>query len=455
MRDSRREKWYGTEYTSSKIPEDFLSQIRDAFENPRRPAELHFPHKNQFIPTRLEVEKKEIAEPLKAPNIIRNDEGVRTWYKKDDQFWVPKANVNILFRTPMSAFSARTAVMGALYCEIVTDALVQYSYAACISGLAFDIDTNTSGLTMSVQGYNDKLHVLLEKALVSMRDLEIHEDRFKILHDRMTRQFRNAGYGKPFLQIRTYSRWLKADTGFLKEQLMEELKDVTAAEVQRYFPQLLAQCYIEVLAHGNLYKEEALKITDLAEKTLKPKRLPPSQWPVRRHLILPPGSNFIYERQLVDPANVNHCIEYMLYLGTSTDRDLRAKILLIAQMMGEPAFNQLRTIEQLGYVVFSGGTTIDTWAGYRIFIQSEKDCRYLEGRIEHFLTKFEKTLDKMSETEFEAHKKAAINKRLEKPKNLTEEGTRFWDHISSDAYDFLISKSLIPLVRFYLDANAF
>jgi len=345
--------------------------------------------------------------------------------------------------------------MSALYRDLVTDALVEYSYDADISGLVYEFNSYASGLTMSVQGYNDKLHVLLEKVLVSMRDLEIHEDRFKIIHDRMTRQFYNADYGQPFHQVGTYSRWLKTDTGFLKEQLMKELEDVAAAEVQRYFPQLLAQCYIEVLAHGNLHKEEALKITDLVEKTLKPKRLPPSQWPVRRNLILPPGSNFIYERQLVDPANVNHCIEYMLYLGTGADRDLRAKILLIAQMTDEPAFNQLRTIEQLGYVVFSGGMITDTWAGYRILIQSEKDCRYLEGRIEHFLTMFEKILDEMSETEFEAHKKAVINKRLEKLKNLTEEGTRFWNHIFSDAYDFLISKLFIPLVRFYLDTNAF
>jgi insulysin len=58
------------------------------------------------------------------------------------------------------------------------------------------------------------------------------------------------------------------------------------------------------------------------------------------------------------------------------------------------------------------------------------------------LTTFEKTLDEMSEDEFEGHKKAVINKRLEKLKNLTEEGNRFWNHIFSDAYDFLSSKPL-------------
>jgi insulysin len=436
------EKWYGTEYKSERIPEEFLKELREAFKDPSRPEELHFPHKNEFIPNRLEVEKKTVDTPLKTPKIIRNDEGVRTWYKKDDQFWVPKANVNIIFRTPVPNLTSRYTVMSGLYRDLVNDSLVEYAYDADISGLMYEFNSYSTGLAMSVEGYNDKLHVLLEKVLVSLRDLVIREDRFKIMHEKMTRNFHNVEYGQPFHQVGTYSRWLKNEKGFVIDQLKKELEGVTAQDVQQFFPQMLAQCHIEILAHGNLHKEEALQITDLVEKTLKPKRLPPNEQPIRRSLILPPGSNFIYERQLKDPANVNHCIEYMLYLGNPVDKNLRAKILLIAQMTDEPAFNQLRTIEQLGYVVFSGSAMTDTWAGYRILIQSEKDCRYLEGRIEHFLTTFEKTLDEMSEDEFEGHKKAVINKRLEKLKNLTEEGNRFWNHIFSDAYDFLSSKPL-------------
>jgi insulysin len=134
---------------------------------------------------------------------------------------------------------------------------------------------------------------------------------------------------------------------------------------------------------------------------------------------------------------VNHCIEYSLYTGNRYDDDMRAKLLLIGQMTDEPCFNQLRTLEQLGYVVFSGPSFSDTWAGYRILVQSEKDCRYLEGRIENFLNTFGETMGEMSEEDFEGHKKAIINKRLAKLKNLGQEDSRFWNHIYSDSYDFL------------------
>ncbi|KAF2871159.1 Metalloenzyme, LuxS/M16 peptidase-like protein [Massariosphaeria phaeospora] len=432
----QKEKWYGTEYKSEKIPEEFVKEIKDVFESKECPQELHLPHRNEFIPNRLEVEKKEVAEPLKAPKLIRNDEGARTWYKKDDQFWVPKANLNIYFRTQMPSLTARTAVMSSLYRELVTDTLAEYSYDADLAGLVYEFNNHSSGFSISVEGYNDKLHVLLEKVLVSVRDLDIREDRFKINHERMTRALRNSEFAQPFHQIGTYARWLRTEKGFMMDEHLKELDTITAKDVQNFYPQVLAQCNIEVLAHGNLHKEEALQITDLAEKIMRPKKLPPNQLPIRRSMILPPGSNFIYERQLKDPANVNHCIEYSLYLGNRLDCNLRAKIMLIAQMTDEPAFNQLRTIEQLGYVVFSGASMNDTWAGYRILIQSEKDCRYLEGRIENFLTSFETMLAEMTDEEFESHKRAVINKRLEKLKNLTQEGNRFWNHIFSDAYDF-------------------
>ncbi|KAJ4293507.1 metalloprotease [Kalmusia sp. IMI 367209] len=434
---NQKEKWYGTEYKTEKIPQDFLAEIKQAFENKTRPQELHLPHKNEFIPNRLEVDKKEVEAPLKHPKLIRNDDGVRSWWKKDDQFWVPKANVNIHLRTPMAHVSPRTAVIASLFSSLVDDALVEYSYDADISGLVYSFASHTTGLSILVSGYNDKLHVLLEKVLLQIRDLEIKEDRFKIVHDKTSRSFRNWNYGQPFHQVGTYSRNFRADSVYMNDELALELETITAEEVQRFIPQVLEQCHIEVLAHGNLYKEEALKITDLVEKIIKPKKLPVSQWPIQRSLIWPEASNFIYEQQLKDPANVNHCIEYTLYLGNRMDATLRAKQFLLAQMLDEPAFNQLRTIEQLGYVVFSGSTAGITFAGFRILIQSEKDCRYLEGRIDHFLTKFEQTLAEMSEDEFEKHKGAVISKRLESLKNLTQEGNRFWNHMFNNTYDFL------------------
>ncbi|GAT24591.1 a-pheromone processing metallopeptidase Ste23 [Aspergillus luchuensis] len=444
-----REKWYGTEYKVEDIPEDFMDSIRKAAETSpeSRLSELHIPHKNEFVPTRLTVEKKEVSEPAKTPKLIRHDDHVRLWYKKDDRFWVPKATVHVTLRNPLAYATPANLVKTKFYCELVRDALNEYSYDAELAGLDYSLSASLFGLDISVGGYNDKMSVLLEKVLTSMRDLVIKPDRFNIIKERMTRNYKNAEYQQPFYQVGDYTRYLTAERTWLNEQYAAELVHIEAEDVSCFFPQLLRQNHIEVLAHGNLYKEDALRMTDLVESTLQSRALPESQWHVRRNMILPPGANYVYERALKDPANVNHCIEYYLFVGKLDDDALRAKLLLFAQMTDEPAFDQLRSKEQLGYVVWSGARYSATTMGYRVIIQSERNAAYLESRIDAFLTGFGKSLANMSEQEFESHKRSVINKRLEKLKNLSSETNRFWSHIGSEYFDFVQNESDAANVR--------
>ncbi|KAL9599893.1 MAG: hypothetical protein Q9219_003526 [cf. Caloplaca sp. 3 TL-2023] len=445
----QKERWYGTEYRVEAVPADFQASIREAAESPTNNhiPDLHLPHKNEFIPTNLNVEKREIGEPMKAPKLIRNDEAVRVWWKKDDRFWVPKGNVYITLRNPLSKATPETAVKSNLYCELVKDALVEYSYDAEIAGLEYQLSSYSMGIDVEVGGYSDKMAVLLEKVLVSMRDLEVKPDRFKIIKERVLRGLRNWDFQQPYRQVGDFTRWLGSEKGWITEQYLAELVPMTLEDVASFYPQLLRQMHVEFLAHGNIHKEDALRMTDLVESTLRPRVLPKSQWQIRRNLLLPPGSDFTYPRTLGDPANVNNCIEYYLYVGSLADYSLRAKLLLLGQMTEEIGFDQLRTKEQLGYIVFTGAKLSATIMGYRVIIQSERAPEYLETRVNAFLTLFGSKLEAMGEEEFEGHKKSLINKRLEKVKNLDQESERFWNHICGEYFNFAQNETDVENLR--------
>ena len=73
-----------------------------------------------------------------------------------------------------------------------------------------------------------------------------------------------------------------------------------------------------------------------------------------------------------------------MHVGNRTSSTLRVTASLLTQILSEPAFNVLRTKEQLGYIVLCS-----TWvlagsgcAGIRIVIQSEKGPAYLEARVD-------------------------------------------------------------------------
>ncbi|OQV04887.1 Peptidase M16 inactive domain-containing protein [Cladophialophora immunda] len=434
----QKEKWYGTEYKVERIPTDVLSDIRKALADSESNSipELHLPHKNEFIPTKLDVEKAEVKVPAKAPKLLRNDDKVRLWWKKDDTFWVPKANLQIKIRNTVTSANTANFVKTNLFINLVKDALSSYSYDAEISGLSYAIGPDMLGFDISVHGYNDKMAVLLEKILTTMRTIEIRTDRFEIIKERMSRKYKNWAYQQPYYQIGDYTRWLLNERSWMNDAYAKELPHITVDDIRTFVPELLQQAHFEVLAHGNLYKEEAKKIGNLIESTLKSRAFPPSEWLLRRNVILPEGSNFVYKQVLGDPANINHAIEYYLDVGNVMDLDLRAKVQLLSQMTDEPAFDQLRTKEQLGYVVWSGIRPAAATMGYRVLIQSERDPDYLETRINAFLLKFKSDLESMPDEEFEGHKRSLINKRLEKLKNLDFETGRLWAYISAEYLNF-------------------
>lgn len=434
----KKEKWYGTEYTMAKISPEFMKGLQEAVSVPRgkRLSELHLPHKNNFIPNKLEVEKKEVSEPSLAPRVLRNDQDARTWWKKDDTFWVPKANVIVSLKNPIIHATAENSIKGRLFTELVRDALEEYSYDAELAGLQYAVTVDSRGLFLEISGYNDKLPVLLEQVAVTLRDIKIKDDRFDIVRERLTRGYDNWQLRSSYQQVGDYIWWLNAERDYIVEELAEELRGVTVDSVRQFQQQMMAQMHIEVYVHGNLYRGDALKVTDLLATTLKARALPQTQWSISRSLILPPGSNYVYNKTLKDPANVNHCVETWFYIGDRGNREIRAKTLLIDQMVHEPAFDQLRTKEQLGYIVFAGVRSFATTCGYRFLIQSERTPDYLDKRIEAFLVRFRGTLEKMSDSDFEGHKRSLINKRLEKPKNLDQETSRHWSQINNEYYDF-------------------
>ena len=436
--EPKKEPWYGTEYVEQDLPKDFLQSLSksEKLTSGQRTPDLHLPTKNQFIPSRLDVHKKEVAEPAKAPRLIRNEPNVRLWYKKDDQFWVPKANIQIHLRNPLPGATPQTFVMHTLMEWLLEDALVEYSYDADIAGLAYSFQGGYNAMSMAVSGYNDKMSVLLEKVLMTLKDLEIKPDRFEIIKERATRGFKNVDYNAPYSQIGQYTRYIGSEKAYIYDQLLAEIVNITVEDVRAFHKLILRKFHIEALVHGNIGREDALRVVDMVERILRPQALPDAQWPIRRSLLLPAGSHHVYQRDLKDEQNVNHCIEYMLQTGHSADRDMRARLLVFAQMTEEPAFDQLRTKEQLGYVVFSGLMSHACTDVYHVLIQSEKPPEYLEGRIDSFLVSFRDELEQMTNEKFESHKRSIINKRLEKLKNLNQECTRFWTHITTEFFHF-------------------
>ncbi|KXJ87314.1 metallopeptidase [Microdochium bolleyi] len=499
----QKEKWYGTEYTTEALPESLLADLWDIFKNKTRPAELHLPAENPFIPTNLDISNT--TDAFTTPRLLRlTAPSVRSWHKKDDTFLVPKAIITASLHHPAIYASADNEAHATLLTELVTDALQQYSYAAALAGLHYSVSLGSRGFLVYVSGYNDKLPLLLDRVLATLlRELEVREDRLEMLRERLLRACRNSELRKPCLQIPRYEPWLlsadcpSASPQRLDRQLVPGLEAITVDSMRGFREQIVRGLSVEMYSHGNVTKDEAGNVTQIVEGNLRSATVEhndqdqaPRQLDVLipRTLVIPPGVNFRYTETIRDAADVNNCISYYVQLSPSPSapssssapnrteanendsvdpdlvakRILRAKLQLICHIIRPRVFHQLRTTEQLGYVIRTrlitsqGGARGSRVCGFAIEAQSEKACEYLEQRIDAFLVTLtsspgaasdegvgstdnsgkESVLDGMTDAAFEAEKKGVVDKMLEKSKNMSQDSEKFWARIRDEGYDF-------------------
>ena len=148
------------------------------------------------------------------------------------------------------------------------------------------------------------------------------------------------------------------------------------------------------------------------------------------------ASQYVWAKEVPNPLEVNSGITYSCQIGDHADRSLRAALQLFAQIAQEPVFDQLRTKEQLGYIAQGYATASVGLMSYRFLVQSERDPVYVETRIEAVLDYLKTSIEELKDEEFEKHRQALIAKKEEKPKNLGEEGRRFWGAIGDRFYEF-------------------
>ncbi|KAI5961327.1 STE23 [Candida theae] len=439
---SRKEKWYGTEYEVQDIPKDLLDSLKapPTTHNPK----LHFPAPNPFIPTNFDILGKKSESPQIFPYLVSHDNKMNLWYKQDDQFQVPKGTIEIVFHLPAANVDIESATKSVVFAEMLDDHLNQVTYFASLVGLRVGINCWRDGFAIYVSGYNHKLPVLLNKVLDEFFNFTPSADRFAPLKFKLLKEFKNVGYQVPYNQIGTYHLQVVNEKVYDYDDKIKVLENLQFNDVEKFIKNSItsAGVFAEVLAHGNFDINNATEIRSTISRHLDSISPIMQEYDENKfHLqnyVFQPGEVTRFEVDLKDKHNINSCIEYYLQFSPTND-DVKLRVLtdLLATIIREPCFNQLRTKEQLGYVVFSGLRKGRTSIGFRILVQSERSSEYLEYRIDEFLTKFGKYVNhELTDENFDKFKQALIDAKLQKIKHLGEETSRLWNSITDGYYEF-------------------
>ncbi|KRZ92119.1 Insulin-degrading enzyme, partial [Trichinella sp. T8] len=435
------EPWYGTCYRKKPLGKEFLERCQGN-GGADGSSKFKLPDPNAFIPTDFTL--ADCTQPTKLPRLLTGEPGdedpmARVWYKKDDEFLTPKTVVRLLLRSPLTNSSPGRMVEAHLYSELVFDALNEHAYNAMLAGLKYSVVSTLDGMQINVSGYSEKLPVLLSSIVDKMLSLKVEPTTFDRLKERFIRRLRNFDMEPPYQQSMYYSTLLLSDRTWSKKELLREAVGLKIEMIDDFKRILFSEMHIEALVFGNASEQNARDILNQTKSAIlekmHPKPLLASQVTRNREVKLQKGKTFVFEAQ--NTVHPNSAIEIILQVGLQESR-LNMLLELLVQILNEPCFHQLRTVEQLGYIVFGGLRRANDTQGLHIIVQSEESPAYLDERIEAFLFQLlvSEDIKNMPSEEFEEHRAALTSKRLEKPKKLVSAASKCWSEISSEQYNF-------------------
>ncbi|XP_058075334.1 nardilysin-like isoform X3 [Magnolia sinica] len=443
LKDVQYEPWFGSCY----IEEDISPSLLELWMNPPQiDASLHLPPKNEFIPCDFSIRNAKSSKnptSLDLPQCIDDQPLVKLWYKLDWTFNVPRANTYFLITVKEGYSSIKKCVLTELFVNLLKDELNEILYQAGVAKLETSLSMIGDKLELKLYGFNDKLQNLLFEILTVSKSFSPTEDRFKVIKEDMERSFRNANM-KP-LNHSTYLRLQVLRENFWDvDDKLSYLSDITLSDLKAFIPILLSRLHIEGLLHGNLSMDEAFSISSTFRSILSVQPLPTELRHQERVMCLPPGASLIRNMHVKNKFEVNSVVELYFQIEQDTGTKwskLRAIADLFDDIVEEPFFDQLRTKEQLGYVVECGPRMTYRVLGFCFRVQSSKyNPSYLHGRIDNFINLVPKLLDGIDDESFENYRSGLIAKKLEKDPSLTYETSHHWNQIVDKRYLFDMSK---------------
>lgn len=498
-----KERWYESDYSLKNLTAEQISRWTKV--NASWESLLHLPEVNPFVPTDFTIrntaetvaikpvliDKKLIglesfddSAIISVDDVVVNDSKetstneisisssllgnlLHNWFIPDNIFLIPKLNIIIMLESLYCNATPLNVAFTELLCDCIKENMIEYAYYADCAGLYHDVKLEIRGMELVFYGYQEKIPVLLNKAIAELQklcsDAPCKEALFKRLKETKLRSYYNMLFSQPYSHCINGSGICLEEPKFYYAEKHAALSNASLTEFHAFCSVLIRNMSAEVFVHGNANEEEAKKIAaDVI--TIIGSGISLSLEPCRRVVSLDSGMQYTYRQHCnrFNKAEENSAIEniYMVneYAGYSTPSSsleslIRTEALteLVAHLLSEPAFDQLRTKEQLGYIVFTGVKNINSLViAIHLIVQSNhKDPQYLDERIEDFLVGFKKLLLEYTETQINENIEAVKDKLLEKPKNLNEGSRNYWSEIKSRAYLFgrekLLAEALTPL----------
>ncbi|CAG7724486.1 unnamed protein product [Allacma fusca] len=430
---NKTEEWFGINYRYSKIDRGHLKK----WSNCELHGDLCLPRRSRFIPESFQIKPRDLKVRRNVPRVITEDSTSQVWFLQDHEFTIPTALITVVILSPLPRLDAMHFNSTRLIEKILNDSLTEIASDARHAGLYHKIEASLTGLTITVHGYDNKIHLYFNTVLGSLFQFCSTGKvsiRFQDIKEACRENLNNWRNEEPYIHAMEYVRELLNSHTWNPEQLLLALnEDLDPNKLMYFCQEFLRKIRLQWFLYGNLTEYEAHRIyqtsvkyfdsfgsgpvTDLSLLTIQ-------------EAVLPFNSYTIYHAQ--HPAHVeSSCVTY-LQTGCG---EVKETILteFVATILRQPAMEMLRTADQL---VWTEVRKSKANVGFEIILQEERDPAEMESCIEEFLKNMESYVLNMSPEAFSHVKRELKLRKIEKTKSFKHSSRFLFEEILRETYNF-------------------
>eukprot|EP00560_Eucampia_antarctica_P009798 CAMPEP_0197828904 /NCGR_PEP_ID=MMETSP1437-20131217/5400_1 /TAXON_ID=49252 ORGANISM="Eucampia antarctica, Strain CCMP1452" /NCGR_SAMPLE_ID=MMETSP1437 /ASSEMBLY_ACC=CAM_ASM_001096 /LENGTH=1242 /DNA_ID=CAMNT_0043430317 /DNA_START=34 /DNA_END=3762 /DNA_ORIENTATION=+ len=478
------EPWYGAKYREVNISDE----LKEKWSNPDQKIDerLSLPQLNDFITTdfslRSEDEKIVVDKgeddvdyreiPPKLLSLENNMAGLTMWHKLDQTFKVPKSYIRLQITSPNAYRSPRSMTYARLFQKVLEDDLNSYVYDATVAGCYYKVFCTPSGFRINISGFSEKLPLLLDVVVSRVMSIiqEMKEEnhaensplslKFDKAVENLLRETKNFRMDSPYETATYLTRMLLEDNVWHVDNYITEMEGeyfdknpLTLQECASVVDECLSErTLVQSLCMGNIDEDGVLGVAKVIEERFlsRSRPLTPEEFPRLRSLKTPTREEaiqifgqdvasspipIVVEDVASSESEENHAVEVVLQAGAEYDLGFEgtAIIELIGHIAYNSAFNQLRTKEQLGYIVSAyikksaGGVS-----SLGVVVQSASTLPdVLEERVLNWLDIFRSELEEITPERYAMEAEAIVAQLLERNMRLSDEVASSWGEILS------------------------
>lgn len=440
VKTDKYEKHYKVNY---KV-ENFTKAELKKWANASNDANFTLPAANEFMPKDFNLRDPASTQANAVPQRIIEQPGLVVWHKQDTNFNLPILNLNFLLFGEQMSNTPKNSLLATFMLAALDDRLSILASQFALAGVEVNDDVGTQGLLLNVSMFSDQQQAVMRELVKFISDYKISPQRFAVYKDSIKRDLLNFKQLHPFDQgAKTLSAITTSPTWLPKDQL-PLLEQITISDVEKFSQDFLQQIQLEALLTGNITSAEAIDLAKsiAAQIQINGTRAKNSITPLV--VKLTPDKQYYYQ---FDPSHDDGVL-VSYYQAPQQDDAAIATNLLVVDILDRPLYDQLRTTEQLGYVVGINHTRIRQQCGSIFYIESPtRKPKYLYERFTKFLNEFKVKLSQMPQPELDTYKSSLQAVLLQKPNSLAEETQRYWAKIVDHTYRFNFEKDIAVQVE--------